>query len=158
MSSFSRVILYTDGASLGNPGKAGIAFLLYTPEHKLIKEGGSFIGTTTNNVAEYLALIYGMQEALRVGARKLVCYTDSQLLVRQLNGEYRVRDKNLLLFYNQVKHLETFFETVKFCHISRTCNTRADRLAKEAAKRMREWVTAGKMLPEESPGTSGDTG
>ena len=131
---YSTVILYTDGACLGNPGKAAVAFVLYTPKHELIKEGGRFIGITTNNVAEYSALIYGMQEALKIGAKKLICYSDSELLVRQLKGEYRVRNKNLLLFYNQVKHLRSLFERVKFCQISRNDNTKADKLAKEAAR------------------------
>jgi len=155
LSDFSKVILYTDGASLGNPGKAGIAFLLYTPDNKLIKKACGFIGTATNNVAEYLALIYGMQEALKIGARELICYTDSELLVNQLTGRYKVRSKNLMLFYNQVKHLESLFDSVKFNHISRNSNVEADKLAKEAAKGVREWVAAGKeeTFPEESPGT-----
>ena len=158
MKNISRVILYTDGASLGNPGKAGIAFILYTPEHRLIREGSWFIGSTTNNIAEYLALIYGMQEALDVGARKLICYSDSQLLVRQLQGKYRVRNENLLLFYRQIKYLEKFFEGVEYRHIPRERNMKADKLAKEAAERMREWVTTEKEFSEESPGTLSDTG
>ena len=130
----STVIIYTDGACLGNPGKAAVAFVLYTPEHELIKKGGRFIGITTNNVAEYLALIYGMQEALKIGAKKLICYSDSELLVRQIKGEYRVRNKNLLLFYNQVKHLRSLFEGVKFCQIPRNKNIEADKLAKEVVR------------------------
>ena len=133
MRDRTRVILYTDGSSLGNPGRSGIAFIFYTPEHKLIKRVGKFVGYTTNNVAEYLALIYGMQEALKIGAKSLICYSDSELLVRQLKGEYKVRSKNLLLFYNQVKHLKSLFETVTFCHIPRDDNIEADKLAKKAA-------------------------
>jgi len=151
---YPQVILYTDGASLGNPGKAGVAFILYTPENELIRKEGRFIGTATNNVAEYLALICGMQEALSLGAKEITCYTDSQLLVRQLEGKYKVKSENLKLFYNQVKHLESLFKSVKYRHISRSENKEADRLAKKAAERMREWVAAGSgRLPEESPGT-----
>lgn len=119
---------------MGNPGKAGIAFILYTSEHKLIKKAGRFIGITTNNVAEYFALIYGMQEALKAGAKELICHADSQLLVNQLNGRYKVRSKNLMLFYNQVKHLESLFGSVEFIYVPRNSNAEADRLAKKAAR------------------------
>ncbi|MBE0479306.1 ribonuclease HI family protein [Candidatus Aerophobetes bacterium] len=134
MKDSPTIVLYTDGASLGNPGKAGVGFILYTPQHQLIKKEAKFIGTATNNVAEYLALIYGMQQALREGAKELICYTDSELLVNQLAGKYKVRSKNLLLFYNQVKHLETLFDRVRFSYISRDNNIEADRLAKKAAR------------------------
>lgn len=160
MESNIKFTLYTDGASLGNPGKAGVAFLLYTSEHNLVRKGSGFIGQTTNNVAEYVALICGMQEALKLGARDLVCYSDSELLVRQLKGYYKVRSDSLILFYKLVKHLESLFKTVKFCHIRRNGNEEADKMAKQAAKKgMRGWVTTGSdKLPEESPGTVGDTG
>lgn len=153
-----RIILYADGACLGNPGRAGIGFILYTSKLKLIKKTGKFIGTTTNNTAEYLALIYGMQEALNIGAGELICYTDSQLVVNQLKGKYKVRSQSLLLFYNQVKHLESLFEKASVHYVSRDSNVEADRLAKRAAKEMREWVTTGELSPEESPGTGSDTG
>lgn len=154
MKDYSQIILVSDGASLGNPGKAGIAFLLYDSKHSLIKKESRFVGITTNNVAEYLALIYGMQEALKLGTRELICYSDSELLIKQLKGKYKVRSHNLLLFYNQVKHLESLFEKVSFHHISRSYNTEADKLAKRAAKGMRGWVIAGDTSPEESPGTN----
>lgn len=135
MKDYSKIILYSDGASLGNPGKAGVAFILYDFKRTLIKKEGRFIGITTNNVAEYLALIYGMQEALKLGARQLICYSDSELLIQQLKGNYKVRSNNLLLFYNQVKHLEDLFDRVSFYHILRSDNTEADKLAKQAALR-----------------------
>ena len=134
MENHLKATLYTDGASLGNPGRAGVSFILYTLERDLIKKGSQFIGWTTNNVAEYIALIYGMQEALGLGIKELICYSDSELLVRQLKGHYKVRSEQLLLFYNLVKHLESLFTTVKFCHIRRDDNVEADKMAKEAAK------------------------
>jgi len=134
LKNHSKIILYTDGASLGNPGKAGISYILYTPDGKLIKKDAHFIGNATNNVAEYLALIYGMQEALKEGARELICFSDSQLLIKQLNGNYQVRSSVLSLLYNQLKHLESLFSRVKFCHIPRSDNVEADKLAKQAAR------------------------
>jgi len=146
--------LYVDGASLGNPGKAGIAFILSVCGKKPLRKMAKFIGYTTNNVAEYMGLIYGMQEALSLNGKKLVCFSDSELLINQIKGRYKVRNKNLMLFYNQVKHLESLFEKVEYHHIPREKNREADFLAKKAAREMREWVTAGEeKSPEESPGT-----
>lgn len=147
MNDSLKIILYSDGASLGNPGKAGIGFLLYSSDRRLINKDAKPIGVATNNVAEYLALIYGMQAALSKGARELICYSDSELLVNQVTGKYKVRNTNLLLLYNQVKHLIGLFEIVRFNHISRDNNSEADKLAKKAAKGTREWMTTGKNIP-----------
>lgn len=134
MKNWSKVILYTDGASRGNPGKAGIAYILCTPDGKIIKKESKFIGTATNNVAEYIALIYGMQEALGMGVKEITCCSDSELLIHQLNGRYRVKSSVLSLFYNQIKHLQSLFNKVRFCYIPRTNNIEADRLAKQAVR------------------------
>lgn len=131
----SKVVIYTDGASLGNPGRAGIGVIIYSSDKSLIKKVGKFVGTATNNVAEYLALIYGLQEALGLKAKEVECFLDSELLVRQLKGVYKVRNSKLLLFYNQVRHLQGLFKRADFHHIGRGKNSQADKLAKEAAKR-----------------------
>ena len=133
--NLSKVFIYTDGASLGNPGRAGIGVIIYSSDKSLIKKVGKFIGTATNNVAEYVALIYGLQEALGLNVREVECFLDSELLVRQLKGVYKVRDSKLVLFYNQVKHLQSLFKKIDFHHIGREKNSQADKLAKEAAKR-----------------------
>jgi len=133
-----KIVLYSDGASSGNPGKAGIGVVIYDEDKKLIGKVSEFIGVTTNNVAEYMALIYGLEEALYLKARKVKCFLDSELLVRQLGGSYKVRDERLKLFYKQVRHLEHFFDKVSFSYIPREKNREADRLAKEAAKGKRE--------------------
>ena len=112
--NLSKVFIYTDGASLGNPGRAGIGVIIYSSDKSLIKKVGKFIGTATNNVAEYVALIYGLQEALGLNVREVECFLDSELLVRQLKGVYKVRDSKLVLFYNQVKHLQSLFKKIDF--------------------------------------------
>ncbi len=131
----SRIFIYTDGASLGNPGRAGIGVIIYSSNRALIKKISKFVGTATNNVAEYLALIYGLQEALGLKVMEVECFLDSELLVRQLKGVYKVRDSKLMLFYNQVRHLQSLFKRVDFHHIKREKNTQADKLAREAAKK-----------------------
>ncbi len=131
----SKVVLYTDGASLGNPGRAGIGAVIYSSDKILLRKISKFIGTATNNVAEYMALIYGLQEALSLKASEVECFSDSELLVRQLKGLYKVRNSKLVLFYNQVRHLESLFKKIDFYHIKREKNTQVDKLAKKAAKR-----------------------
>ena len=137
MANSDKLILYSDGASLGNPGRAGIGIIIYNQDRNVIKRITKFIGTNTNNVAEYMALIYALQEALQLKAKELSCFLDSELVVKQLEGSYKVKDSKLKLLYCQIKHLENFFEKVNFSHISRDRNKEADKLAKEAAKRKR---------------------
>src|SRR3989338_5021242 len=100
--------IYIDGASQGNPGLAGIGVVI-SKNSRVLKNISKFIGVATNNVAEYTALIYALQEALIMRERDLKINSDSQLLVRQLNGEYRVKDKDLLPLYEQVRHLLSGF-------------------------------------------------
>jgi len=135
---FDKLILYSDGASLGNPGRAGVGVVIYEQGGKPIKKISKFIGITTNNVAEYMALIYGLEQAVHLRAKKVECFLDSELLVKQLEGSYKVRDEKLRLFYNQVKYLEQFFQELSFSHLLRDKNKEADRLAKQAAKGKRE--------------------
>jgi len=110
-----------------------VGILIYDQHRRLIKQVSRFIGKATNNVAEYMALIYALEEALYLKTKLVECFLDSQLLVRQLQGSYRVRNENLRPLYYKVRHLEDFFEKVSFHHIKRDENRGADRLAKEAA-------------------------
>ena len=94
-----------------------------------------YLGETTNNVAEYLALVYALQEALQLGYQEVAVKSDSELLVKQLHGDYRVRDPQLRLFHGLATHLAQGFRTFRIEHIPRTQNTVADRLAGEAVNR-----------------------
>lgn len=137
MANLDKLILYTDGASLGNPGRAGVGVIVYNQNRDVVKKVTEFIGITTNNVAEYMALIYALQEALYLKAKELSCFLDSELVVKQLEGSYKVKDSKLKPLYYQIKHLENFFQKVSFGYISRDRNKEADKLAKEAAKKKR---------------------
>lgn len=137
MANLDKLILYTDGASLGNPGRAGVGVIVYNQNRDVVKKVTEFIGITTNNVAEYMALIYALQEALYLKAKELSCFLDSELVVKQLEGSYKVKDSKLKPLYYQIKHLENFFQKVSFGYISRDRNKEADKLAKEAAKEKR---------------------
>jgi len=127
--------VYIDGASHGNPGPAGIGVVFIdgtaTPRRQLSK----YIGEATNNVAEYLALVYALQEALQAGCRRVTIKTDSELLARQINGQYKVRDSRLRVLHDLALHAAGGLASWRIEHIPRTQNALADRLAGQAAKR-----------------------
>ncbi len=128
-------VLYTDGASRGNPGEAAIGAVLYRESDGALVEVGSVserIGRTTNNVAEYRAVIAGLELAAAHEPDRLVVRADSQLLVRQLAGEYRVKASNLQPLYRRVRTLVAGLGPVRFEHVRRERNTVADGLANAA--------------------------
>jgi ribonuclease HI len=124
--------VYIDGASRGNPGPAGIGVVCLDGRDQPAWQLSKFLGETTNNVAEYLALVYALQEALQRGCTTLTVKTDSELLARQINGQYRVRDATLRLFFELALHLMQGFHRCSVEHIPRTQNRVADRLAAKA--------------------------
>jgi ribonuclease HI len=129
-------ILYCDGASRGNPGPASIGAVLYAPsDREPVAEISEAIGVTTNNVAEYRALEAGLQRASELGVRRLRVRLDSQLLVKQLSGEYRVKSAGLKPLYASVCRLIEGFDAVEVSHVRRESNTVADALANEALDR-----------------------
>ena len=102
-----------------------------------VQEFSSYLGETTNNVAEYLALVYALQEALRSGYTAVTVKTDSELLERQMNGRYKVRDERLRLFHDLARHLAQGFRRCVIAHVPRTQNILADRLATQAVRTQR---------------------
>ena len=128
-----EIEIYIDGASKGNPGPSGIGVVI-CQDGETIKNISSYIGKATNNVAEYTALIYGLQEGLVAKAESIKINTDSQLLHRQITKAYKVKNINLLELYNQALQLMSAFKEVKINHIPRTHNFGADKLASKAVK------------------------
>jgi len=124
---------YIDGASKGNPGPSGIGVVICR-DGSTIKNIASFIGNTTNNVAEYTALIYALQEGVILKAENIEINTDSQLLYRQIKKIYKIKNANILGLYNQVLHLMPAFKEVSIKHIPRGENRGADKLASKAVK------------------------
>ncbi len=127
-----KISLYVDGASRGNPGPAGIGVVILGEDNKKIKEIYKYIGNTTNNIAEYNALVYGLDEALMLRADEVTLNLDSELVVKQLNGEYKVRDENIRLFFEKALHILKSFKRFEINHIDRSFNKEADRLANKA--------------------------
>lgn len=132
--SYKSVELFIDGASQGNPGEAGIGIVV-CHNGEVIKNFSKAIGIATNNVAEYYAFIYGLQEALILRAGEIIVNTDSELLARQLNQLYKVKNVMLKPLYEQARHLLTGFTRVKINHIPRQLNRGADKLATKAIKK-----------------------
>lgn len=129
-----EVVIYTDGASKGNPGPSGAGGVILTPDGETIEEFREHLGRTTNNVAEYEAVRIGIARALALGARRVTVRLDSELVSNQLTGRYRVKDTKLIDRYLEVGQLLSRLDSVKFETIPREKNTRADRLAQTGAR------------------------
>ena len=125
--------IYIDGAAKGNPGPAGVGVVILQ-DGSPVKNLHKFIGNTTNNVAEYTALIYALQEAIILKANRVKVYSDSELLCRQIAGIYKVRHINLKPLFEQAKHLAGSLSSFEIKHIPRTENQQADKLAKKASE------------------------
>ena len=130
-----RLIIYIDGASRGNPGRAGAGIWITNGEGKKISEVSRYLGHKTNNEAEYWALLLGLREAKRLGGEALQIFTDSELVERQIKGVYRVKDLNLKALHKTViENLKTF-SSFEIESIPREENKEADRLANQAIQR-----------------------
>ncbi|MFC1932466.1 ribonuclease HI family protein [Chloroflexota bacterium] len=129
-----QVVIFTDGVSKGNPGPAAIGATIKNEQGKIIATISQSIGKTTNNQAEYRAVIAALEYAIRLGANRVDMRSDSELVVRQLNGQYRVKKVHLKTLYQQVKQLLSQLEGYTINHIPREQNTEADRLANIALK------------------------
>ena len=133
---YTEANLYTDGGSRGNPGPAGVGIVLTTTDNKTINEASIFLGTTTNNASEYMALIHGLQIAQKYGISRICIFMDSMLIVKHITGEYQVKNTRLQPLYKRVQDLLKLFGdgyTIK--HIERAKNARADKLANIAMDR-----------------------
>lgn len=131
-TEIEELIIFADGASQGNPGEAGAGVVITDEKGNIIEELKYFLGKTTNNVAEYRALIFALEKARRIKARRLKIFMDSELIVRQIKGEYKVKDLKLKTLYQEVWKLLQKFPEYTINYIAREKNKRADQLAKEA--------------------------
>jgi ribonuclease HI len=123
------LIVSCDGAARGNPGPAGAGSQLTTPDGEVVAEIAEGLGETTNNVAEYIAVIMGLERAGELGAADVLLRSDSQLLINQITGVYKVRTEHLLPLHRRVLQLAAGFERIRFEHVPRARNAEADRLA-----------------------------
>jgi ribonuclease HI len=132
VSAPRRVVVNVDGGARGNPGPAAIAAVISTPDGRVIEERGERIGRATNNVAEYRALLLGLERARELGAREVEVIGDSQLVVRQVRGEYKVKHADLRPLRDQVADALAAFERWSIRHVRREQNAAADELVNAA--------------------------
>jgi len=130
-----KIIIHSDGGARGNPGPDGIGALLTDEKGRVIAEISKFIGHTTNNQAEYQALLAGLEKAKSLGVDEVECFLDSELVVKQLNHEYKVKNKELAPLFLKIHNLITGFRKASFRYIPREMNKKADSLANEAMDR-----------------------
>ncbi|MCK4335237.1 MAG: ribonuclease HI family protein [Candidatus Aenigmarchaeota archaeon] len=132
-----NLVIYTDGASRGNPGPGAIAFLILNEKGEILREHKHFIGVCTNNVAEYRALIAALERARRLGD-EATCFSDSKLMINQLKGKYKVKKKHLKELFEKVKALERKFRKVEYSNVRRTDPVikRVDRMVNEVLNKI----------------------
>ena len=126
-----KLVVNVDGGARGNPGPAAIAAVVQNPAGEVLEERGERIGTATNNVAEYRALLLGIERAAALGASELELVGDSELVVRQLKGEYKVKDASLRELHAEAAKALEAFERWSIRHVRREQNLEADRLVNE---------------------------
>jgi len=124
--------LHVDGASRGNPGEAGFGVHVCSPDGQEVAGLYGYLGQATNNVAEYQALLHGLRFAISRGASRVEVYSDSELLVRQVEGRYRVKSPGLQPLHREAKSLLARFERARVVHVPRERNREADALANRA--------------------------
>jgi ribonuclease HI len=127
---YQRLLFYSDGGARGNPGPAAIAYLALTDKSETVKAESRFIGEHTNNQAEYYALIAALEFAVANKVEEVICYLDSELVAKQLEGEYRVKNFELQKLWSRVQELKKCFRKISFENVPRTniCIQRADAL------------------------------
>ncbi len=156
--------IFTDGGSRGNPGPAAYAYVIKRPGQPDIEEM-AYLGQTTNNIAEYTGLVKALEHAKELGAKKLLVNSDSELMVKQMNGQYKVKNEGLRRLYLQAVALRKKFDAATIKHIYREENSQADALCNKAMDNPHDskprvavehdtsGVTTGKTTPSESTPT-----
>jgi len=147
-----KVIIHTDGGSRGNPGPAAAGFVLEDIDGKRLQAKAFFLGETTNNVAEYTALIKALEAARKLGASQVVVHSDSELMVRQLSGAYKVKSEAIRPLFEHANELRSQFESCLVRHVMREKNEAADRLVNQALDAHRN--VEEKSVPQDHPPTA----
>ena len=127
-----RLRVHSDGAARGNPGPARARAVLSTPAGAILERLGKYLGAQTNNHAEYMGLIVGLRRAIELGAREVDVFADSELMIRQLEGRYKVKAEHLKPLYEEARALLARFDRVRLAHVRRELNAEADEMSNRA--------------------------
>ncbi len=125
-TKYNEITIFTDGGSRGNPGQSASGFVLFDQNNEIIEKGGEYLGITTNNQAEYQAVKLALERAKTYQPRKINFFIDSELVVKQMNGQYRIKNRDLWPIHSDIKRLMVGFESVTFSHVRREHNKLAD--------------------------------
>ncbi|MCX6779227.1 MAG: ribonuclease HI family protein [Candidatus Magasanikbacteria bacterium] len=126
-----QLFIFTDGGARGNPGPAAAGIVIKDAQNKVVATFGEYLGETTNNQAEYRALVLALKKAEEIGGTELQCFADSELMVKQLNHEYKMKNQELAPLYLKIHNLSLSFKKISFKHIPREKNKEADKLVNE---------------------------
>lgn len=135
MKQVKKGIIYTDGGARGNPGHAGIGFVIYDEKNNIVYSEGIYIGVATNNQAEYLAVSRALAKAKILGFDELKFYLDSKLVVNQLNQKFKIKNPELVKLFVQIWNQSQLFRNITYTYISREKNRLADRFVNQAIDR-----------------------
>ncbi len=130
-----QLIIFTDGGARGNPGPAGAGIVIKNAAGENLAAFGEYLGEMTNNQAEYRALIFALEKAKELGGAEIKCFSDSELMVKQLNYEYKMRNQELAPLFLKIHNLSSNFKKISFRHITRDKNKEADALVNQALDR-----------------------
>lgn len=125
-TTYSHVVIYSDGGSRGNPGPSASGFVILNDSGAVITEGGAYLGVTTNNVAEYQAVYLGLERAQEMGIKTVDFRMDSLLVANQMNGIYKIKNPDLAIIHHRIRELADQFKKVTFSHVRREYNALAD--------------------------------
>lgn len=126
-----KFLIYTDGGARGNPGPAAAGIVIKNEKGAVVEAFGKYLGEITNNQAEYRALLLALEKAVALGGTEISCFSDSELMVKQLNREYKVRDPDLAPLFLKIWNLSVKFKKISYHHVRREKNIEADRLVNE---------------------------
>lgn len=126
---FKKLIIFTDGGARGNPGPAGAGVVFKNEENKVLGKFSKYLGVATNNFAEYSAVVLALEEAKKIGAETIEFRLDSELVVKQLRREYKIKNEELGKLFIKIHNLSMGFKKINFSHIPREMNSEADKLA-----------------------------
>lgn len=130
-AGLSAAKLFTDGGSRGNPGPSATGVVIFDMEDNVVKKSSKYLGITTNNQAEYQALLQGLELAAKLGVEELSVYMDSELIIKQLQGLYKVKNPDLKPIYDKVKAISSDFAKISYTHVPRALNKLADAMVNE---------------------------
>lgn len=126
-----KLTIFTDGGARGNPGPAALGVVIKNQDGETLAAFGEYLGEQTNNYAEYSALIAGLKKAKELGATEVNCLADSELMIKQMQGKYKVRETTLQKLFIRAYNAAAQFDNIKYQHIERSYNKEADKLVNE---------------------------